>query len=115
MVTFKEFENFDLLTEVKFIESEFGGRKGPVFDGYRGQFFWHLNHTTNSDWDAVYVFPMGQASPGETTKCKISLSENLKSAACGNFKINDQFCIREGSRVIAVGIILHNNMENYAS
>lgn len=112
MIAFDEFENFDLLASVKLIESKFGGRKSPVFDGYRGQFFWHINHIQNADWDAVYVFPSGQVSPGEEAECKIVLSGNLKSAAGGNFKINDQFCIREGSKVIAVGIILHSNIAN---
>ena len=110
MIAFDEFENFDLLASVKFIEPKFGGRKSPVFDGYRGQFFWHINHIQSTDWDAAYVFPLGKVSPGEETECKIVLSENLKLVAGGNFKINEQFCIREGSKVIAVGVILHSNI-----
>ncbi len=110
MVTFNEFENFDLLASVKLIESEFGGRNSPVFDGYRGQFFWHINHVQTTDWDAAYVFSSGKVNQGEKAECKIVLSENLKLAANGNFRINSQFCIREGSKVIAVGIILQSKV-----
>ena len=106
MLNFNELLNFDLLAKVKFVETEFGGRQAPTFDGYRGQFFWHINHNQTTDWDATYIFTSGQANPGEVTECKILLSENLKKVAQGNFKENDQFCIREGHRIVALGVIL---------
>ena len=54
MSNYDELDEFDLLARVYLIETEFGGRQGAVYDGYRGQFFWHINDVNCSDWDASY-------------------------------------------------------------
>lgn len=111
MKGFSELEDFDLLANVYLIETEFGGRQSAVKDGYRGQFFWHINHINCNDWDASYVFEVGSVSPGNSTNCKILLSDGVKKYAKGNFPTQRQFGIREGSRIIAVGVIIESRVK----
>lgn len=105
MNNYEEFTDYHLSAKVFVIETEFGGRKGPIFDDYRGQFFWHINGEACTDWDARYVFEGGQIAPGESAMCKIVVSNNLLKYSGGNFPEGAQFGIREGSRVVAVGVI----------
>jgi len=112
MNNYEEFTKYDLLAKICIVKTEFGGRQNAVFDGYRGQFFWHINNVDGSDWDASYIFEKGSVSPGDESQCKILLSENVKKYSKGIFPTENQFGIREGSRIIAVGIILENNVKN---
>lgn len=112
MKKYHELEEFDLLVKVYLIETKFGGRQGAVLDGYRGQFFWHINDVNCSDWDAYYIFESGQINPGEESNCKVLLSENVKKYSKGIFPTERQFGIREGSKIIAVGVILESNVKN---
>lgn len=112
MGKYEEFADYHLLANVFVIETEFGGRRGPIFDDYRGQFFWHINGETCTDWDARYVFDGGEVHPGKSAKCKILVSNNLLKYSGGNFPEGAQFGIREGSRVVAVGIIKSSSVNN---
>jgi translation elongation factor EF-Tu-like GTPase len=112
MKNYEDLSDYDLLASICVVKTEFGGRKGPVFDGYRGQFFWHINDVNCSDWDAIYIFERGSSNPGEESKLKIMLSENLKAYSKGDFRNGRQFGIREGSRIIAVGVILDSKVNN---
>lgn len=112
MKNYGKFTEYDLLTKVHLIETEYGGRQGAVLDGYRGQFFWHINDVNCSDWDASYIFENGEVKPGEKSMCKIILSDNVKKYSKGVFPVERQFGIREGSRIIAVGVILENKVKN---
>lgn len=112
MKNYEELSEYDLLAKVYLIETEFGGRQGAVQDGYRGQFFWHINDVNCSDWDASYIFESGLVNPGEESKCKVLLSENVKKYSKGVFPTERQFGIREGSKIIAVGLILESNVKN---
>ena len=112
MKNYHDVEEFDLLAKVYLIETEFCGRQGAVHDGYRGQFFWHINDVNCSDWDASYIFESGQVNPGEESNCKVVLSENVKKYSKGVFPTERQFGIREGSKIIAVGVILESNVQN---
>lgn len=111
----KRFENltdYDLLTKIYVVNTEYGGRQSAIHDGYRGQFFWHINEINCSDWDAVYYFEQGSVNLGDESICKIVLSENLKKYSKGEFPANRQFCIREGSKVVAVGVVLESLVKN---
>ncbi len=108
MEIYETLEQFDLKTSVSLIATEYGGRQGPVFDGYRGQFFWHINNVNCADWDASYTFEKGSMEPGDEGFCKVRISDNLKKYSKGDFPVGSQFSIREGARVIAVGVILEN-------
>lgn len=112
MKNYYELKEFDLLAKIYLIEKEFGGRKGAVFDGFRGQFFWHINDINCSDCDASYIFESGEVKPGEESNCKVMLSENVKKYSKGVFPLKRQFGIREGSKIIAVGVILESNVQN---
>ena len=112
MKNYEELNDYDLFAKVYLIKTEFGGRQGEVFDGYRGQFFWHINDIDCSDWDAEYFFVQGSVSPGEESMCKIRLSENVKKYSNGVFPVEQQFGIREGARIIAVGVILESKVKN---
>lgn len=103
---------FDLLAKVYLIPEEFGGRRSPVCSGYRGQFFWHINGVVCSDWDAHYCFQDDPVAPGQNTLVKIRISPNLKEASQGDFPLGRQFCLREGSRVVATAVILENKLQN---
>ncbi|MGH1485454.1 MAG: hypothetical protein ACRBCI_04485 [Cellvibrionaceae bacterium] len=106
MENFLSLERYDLLANVKMIETEFSGRKTPVFDNYRGQFFWHVNDERCTDWLAAYIFEHGELHPGQSSKCKIILAGTIKELAIGQFKNGAQFAIREGSRIVAIGSII---------
>ncbi|WP_017445692.1 hypothetical protein [Gayadomonas joobiniege] len=112
MKNFKELANYDLLAKVVMIKTEYMGRQGAVYDDYRGQFFWHINDVNCTDWDARYFFENGELAPGEESMCKILLSNNLKNASKGKFPADSQFCIREGSRVVAVGRVIESKVKN---
>jgi translation elongation factor EF-Tu-like GTPase len=112
MQPFEELTEYDLLTKVIMIKTEYGGRKGAVLDGYRGQFFWHINDVNCSDWDAVYFFENGELKPGEESLCKVVLGQNVKIYSKGVFPVGCQFCIREGSKVVLVGVIQKSNLES---
>ncbi|MEW8300240.1 MAG: hypothetical protein AB2712_15495 [Candidatus Thiodiazotropha sp.] len=112
MNSYDNLEDYDLLAKVCLTKTEFGGRQGAVLDGYRGQFFWHINDVNCSDWDAEYFFVNGSVTPGEESRCKIRLSENVKKYSNGVFPVDQQFGIREGSKIIAVGVILESKVQN---
>ena len=112
MSKYEVFTDYHLSAKVFVIETEFGGRKGPIFDDYRGQFFWHINGETCTDWDARYFFEGGQVAPGESAMCKIVVSNNLLKYSDGNFLEGAQFGIREGVRVVAVGVINSSKVPN---
>ncbi|MEM7206404.1 MAG: hypothetical protein AAF434_01140 [Pseudomonadota bacterium] len=106
MGKYSELEEFDLLAKVEVVKTEFCGRTQPMFDGYRGQFFWHINDEPCTDWLASYIFEHGELHPGASSKCKIQLAGTIKELGAGKFEKGDQFAIREGARIVAIGSIL---------
>jgi translation elongation factor EF-Tu-like GTPase len=111
-MNFQNLQNYDLLTKVFLVSTEFGGRSGPVLDQYRGQFFWHINGESCADWDAIYYFKNGKVQPGDSALCKIILSENVKKYSNGSFPVGRQFAIREGAKVVALGIIEESKVKS---
>ena len=112
MKDFDSLKEYHLEARVYLIETEFGGRSSAVHDGYRGQFFWHINHVEGTDWDASYIFEGGQVDPGQYAGCKIVLSPNLLKFSEGRFPKGQQFGIREGSKIVGVGTILVSKVKN---
>lgn len=112
MDKYEKFMDYHLKARIYVIETQFGGRKGSLFDDYRGQFFWHINDINCSDWDARYIFEGGEIQPGSSGMCKIMISNNLREASGDNFPAGSQFGIREGSRIVAVGVIEENQLKN---
>lgn len=108
MKSYLDLENFDLLAMVEVLKTEMCGRSSVVFDGYRGQFFWHINGVNGTDWLAKYTFEEGKIEPGEQGLCKVILAGHVKGAANSNFPVGVQFAIRESSKIVALGRILEN-------
>ena len=106
MKKFTELKEFDLLANVEAVKTELGGRTTPAFDGYRGQFFWHINDEPCTDWLASYTFEHGELLPGSISKCKIVLAGSIKDLGIGKFESGAQFAIREGARIVAIGRII---------
>ena len=112
MKTYHGISDHDLLARVLVISPEFGGRKVPIYDGYKGQFFWHINKVNNTDWDAIYYFEGGSAVAETQSMCKIYISENLKKYSNGKIPVGHPFGIREGTQIVAVGIVVENNLNS---
>lgn len=112
MTKYEEFTEHHVKAKVFVIDHEFAGRQGSILDGYRGQFFWHINGESCTDWDARYVFEGGEVEPGKSAMCKILLSNALLAHSGGDFPEGSQFGIREGSRIVAVGVIKASLVEN---
>jgi elongation factor Tu len=86
------------------LRTEEGGRKNPVYQGYRPQFNWQ-----NSDWDAKYDMGVEVgvevAKPGGTFACEITLSTGAQEEILPKMETGMEFELREGARVIARGTI----------
>ena len=112
MKNYSSLEEYDLLAKVELVKTEFSGRESPVFDGYRGQFFWHINGETCNDWLASYIFEFGELHPGAASMCKVVLAGSVKEVSGYQFSEGSQFAIREGSRIVAVGKIIKSNVHS---
>ena len=87
----------DIEAEITFLTSEEGGHKGPVYSGYRPQFYYDGN-----DWDAVQNYVgVFEVYPGQTVTTQLS----FLSPQChfGRLYPGKEFLIREGQRVVAHG------------
>ena len=109
MKIYSDLKDFDLLAMVEAVKPEMCGRNSAISDGYRGQFFWHIDSVSCTDWLASYIFEDGKIEPGEQGLCKVVLADHVKKSANNNFPVGTQFAIREGSRIVAVGKVLENH------
>ena len=48
-LNFNQINDYHLLANVFVVPTEFGGRKQPIQNSYRGQFFWHINDVNCTD------------------------------------------------------------------
>lgn len=94
--------------EVTFVPSNEGGRKSPVWSGYRGQFH---HRGGESIADVTWSFPEGAAiSPGESSYCEITFCRPRTHLP--SIKQGDTFEVREGARVVANGRIMTVNADS---
>lgn len=106
MNTFASISDNELEGTVFMIPSEFGGRQSAVHSGYRGQFFWHINGVRSTDWEAESYFENDLLEPGESAKIKVQLAGTIVELGMETgMPVGWQFCLREGSKVVAVGVI----------
>ena len=89
----------DIEAEITFLPTREGGRSGPATSGYRPQF-----HYEGRDWDAVHEYPDKQwVGPGETTRAFLAFLS--PSQHVGRLSPGTKFQLREGQRVIGVGVV----------
>ncbi len=88
---------YDIEAEITFLTPEEGGRKTPVFSGYRPQFYYD-----GHDWDAIHDYgDVAQVAPGQTvTALLVFLSPAYH---LGRLYPGKQFQIREGQRIVGHG------------
>lgn len=91
--------NCELRALIYYLTPEEGGRKTPIRTKYRGQFYYE-----GKDWDAQQLFvDLEWCELGKYVDCYI---QTLSPAFHFNkFYIGKEFKIREGSKVVGVGII----------
>ena len=83
--------------EVIYIPTEKGGRKGPMADGYRPQFYYDGN-----DWDANQTFPYTKiVYPGDTVTAEFTFLH--PTAHNEKIKPGLIFLLREGYKVVGYG------------
>jgi translation elongation factor EF-Tu-like GTPase len=87
----------DIEVQLHFLPTEAGGRKGPVFTGYRPQFFYD-----GHDWDSLHTYPgVTQVNPGDTVRAFLAFASPYEHL--GRLTVGTVFLVREGPRTIAYG------------
>ena len=80
-----------------FLSTEEGGRKMPVFSGYRPQF-----HYQGDDWDAIHTYiNVEQVNPGDTVTAQLRFVRPQFHVV--RIAVGMEFLIREGNRTVATG------------
>ncbi|QDU58452.1 EF-Tu C-terminal domain-related protein [Aeoliella mucimassa] len=103
---FDEQTDYDLRASVMLIPSEFGGRRHPFEPHFLGQFSWQLADVPRRDWDAIYWFDQpDRVADGQRVECRIWICRHLKMLANGEFPVGRQFAIREGRKIVGIGVI----------
>lgn len=90
----------DIEAEVIFLLPEDGGRKGPIFQGYRPQFYYDEH-----DWDASLYYESEKKMP-KGVPVKIFFSFLSPQHHLGKIYPGKEFQLREGPKVIATGRVL---------
>ena len=89
----------DIEAKVTFLSSDLGGRKTPAMTGYRPQFSYD-----GFDWDGIQSYPDRECVyPGETVMAYIAFLNPEHHR--GKLYPGKEFQVREGSRVVATGIV----------
>jgi translation elongation factor EF-Tu-like GTPase len=84
---------------IRFLSTAEGGRRTPVFSGYRPQFFYN-----DRDWDAEHEYPDAEAvHPGDTVRAYLRFFR--PEAQVNRVQVGMPFAIREGAHTVAVGTV----------
>jgi elongation factor Tu len=87
----------DIEAEITFVPTEQGGRKTPVFSGYRPQFYYG-----EQDWDADQEYPdVDSVLPGQTVRALLRFVS--PEAQIGRIHPGLEFQVREGAHVVGHG------------
>lgn len=99
--------NSELEVEIYYLTEEEGGRKTPIMNGYRGQFYYN-----GRDWDASQKFINKEICyPGETVNTSLQTLSPIFHI--GQFVIGQSFEIREGARIVGKGKITNILREDF--
>jgi translation elongation factor EF-Tu-like GTPase len=83
--------------ELTFLPTEHGGRKSPVYSGYRPQFYYG-----GEDWDAAHDYPeVDTVTPGQTVRARLTFM--CPQNHVGRVFVGMSFLLREGNRVVGYG------------
>lgn len=98
----------DLIGEVKYLSWLENGRISPIATGYRAPF----KYDNLGAWSALQQLTDKQICfPNEIAR--INFKFNVDNAHVGKFYKNQQFEIREGSRIVGIGTIIDIPREEY--
>lgn len=106
-------ETFKLLdpqieADIYYLTEQEGGRKTPVGNGYRGQFYYN-----GKDWDAPQQFmDKVWCNPGETVR--VQLQTLSSEYHVGQIKQGMEFETREGSKTVGRGKVLKVFRDDFA-
>lgn len=110
---YEDFEDYELICRFHFVETEDGGRESPCFSNYRGQFFYHYNDA-GTDWLARYIFSEEPVNPGGRVLAKVSLAGTIQDLAEERgMPVGRQVAIREGHRIVAIGVIEESEFDYF--
>ena len=113
-LSYDEFQDYHLICSLYFIPADFRGRETPCFSNYRGQFFYHYNDA-GTDWLARYIFAEEPVFPGMSVLAKVTLGGSVVDLAEERgMSVGKQMAIREGARIVAVGVI-ESSQFNYTN
>lgn len=84
---------------IRFLTTDKGGRRSPVYSGYRPQFSYN-----DIDWDAEHEYPdVAVVNPGDAVRTYLRFFR--PEAHFGMIYVGMPFRIREGSRTVGEGTI----------
>ena len=90
---------YHLEATIRFLTTEEGGRRSPMYSGYRPQFSYD-----GFDWDAEHEYPDTEVvNPGDTVRTYLRFFR--PEAHFGKMYVGMPFKIREGSRTYGEGIV----------
>jgi len=90
----------DIEVQLTLLPSEHGGRQGPVFSGYRPQFYYD-----GHDWDAQHEYPdVKVVYPGQTVRAYLTMLS--PESHVGKLGPGMAFLIREGNKTVGYGSVV---------
>jgi elongation factor Tu len=90
-----------ILATITLVNTEDGGRSGPIFSGYRPQFYFE-----GEDFECRKIdMAPKPVFPGETAEVRITLSEYATATLTGRVNPGDNFELHEGKKSVASGVV----------
>ena len=94
-----------LVTDLRFIAMEVGGKSCPVCSGYRPQFY-----VNGRDYCCTVRFSEGVwVQPGESVRATIIPSRFAADTLSGELSAGLEFQLREGTKTVATGTIVSSS------
>lgn len=89
--------NQEFEAEIRLLTAQEDGRRTPIFNGYRPQFFFRVVDVTGA---LEFLGAIETATPGDTFKATVKLTEPVA------LENGLGFAVREGGRIVGNGVIL---------
>lgn len=87
---------------ITLLRSEDGGRRNPIYSGYRPQLFFE---SEDFECRKIEVVPDRPVHPGETATVQITLSQFADAELRHRLKPGVEFELHEGKAVVATGVV----------